>query len=105
MGLYGFDTFTGLPEDWGQFKKGSFAFDPSGKLPPVPDNVQLVKGLFSDTLPGFLEQHPGPAAWINVDCDIYAGAVYILRQLRDRMRPGTLIHFHEINQANIADEL
>jgi hypothetical protein len=95
---YGFDTFAGLPEDWGQFGKGAFAYDPKGGgLPPVPDNVPLIKGLFSDTLRPFLEEHPGPAAFINIDCDLYTGARGVLKDLRSRVIPGTILHFHEIN--------
>lgn len=95
---YGFDTFTGLPEAWGQFAKGAFAYDPNGGLPPVPDNVPLIKGLFSDTLGPFLEDHSGPAAFINIDCDLYTGARGILKDLRSRVIPGTILHFHELNQ-------
>lgn len=60
--VYGFDTFTGLPENW---KKSSSAddnvrdlgagfFSLNGQLPTVPANARLVRGLFSETLPGFL---------------------------------------------------
>lgn len=31
------------------------AFSLGGEFPEVPDNVQLVKGLFNESLPGFLE--------------------------------------------------
>src|SRR5689334_10463514 len=33
--LVGFDTFTGLPEDWGNIKKGSFSA--GGKIPEMTD--------------------------------------------------------------------
>lgn len=101
---YGFDVFTGLPEAWGQFSKGAFA-NPNGELPPVPANVHLVKGLFNDTLPAFLAEHPGPAAFINIDCDLYTGAIEVLRDLRSRMIPGTILHFHEIDQVGVSQEL
>ena len=32
------------------------AFDLEGKFPPVPANVKLWKGLFSDSLPGFIKE-------------------------------------------------
>jgi len=103
--VYGFDTFTGLPENWGAVKKGAYAYRVDGTLPPVPSRVSFIKGLFSDTLPAFLEEHTEPAAFINVDCDLYKGAVYVLKQLAPRMRLGTIIHFHELNQNGFADEL
>jgi hypothetical protein len=52
--VYGFDTFTGLPEPWrNKFEKGMF--DRKGTLPLVSANVSLIKGLFDDTLKPFLE--------------------------------------------------
>ena len=63
--VFGFDTFEGLPETWDQgaggdsWEKGSF--DLKGRLPPVPDNARLVKGLFADSLPGFLAEARGLA--------------------------------------------
>ena len=63
--VFGFDTFEGLPETWDQgaggdsWKKGSF--DLEGRLPPVPGNARLVKGLFADTLPQFLAEVRGLA--------------------------------------------
>jgi hypothetical protein len=64
--VYGFDTFTGLPEDWQKSAQdsergrvrdlGAGAFSLDGALPSVPPNTRLVKGLFSDTLPSFLAE-------------------------------------------------
>src|SRR5262249_37190137 len=54
----GFDTFTGLPETWDRISSSrpSGDFDVGGQIPRTNDNrVQFVKGLFQDTLPGFLE--------------------------------------------------
>jgi hypothetical protein len=49
----GFDTFHGLPEDWGRVRKGSFT---TGGNPPEIDDprVSFRIGLFADTLPEFL---------------------------------------------------
>ena len=48
----------GLPEDWSQDHAGGTfgkaAFSMGGIFPAVEPNVQLVKGLFSDSLPPFL---------------------------------------------------
>ena len=47
--VYGFDTFTGLPEDWRKgFLKGSLSNN--NVLPEVDNNVVLIKGLFQETL-------------------------------------------------------
>ena len=94
---WGFDTFTGLPQGWkGHMRKGTFA-QPGGRPPPVKKNVHLVKGLFSDTLPGFLEEHPtDTVSFVNIDCDLYRGTLEVLRNLAPRFQIGTILHFHEL---------
>jgi len=53
--VFGFDTFTGLPEKWADdFAEGSFSLN--GDLPFVRDNAELVKGLFSVSLPPWIEE-------------------------------------------------
>ena len=54
-GFYGFDTFEGLPEDWGGFYvKG----DMSHGLPEVNDGrAAFIKGLFQDTLSRFIAEN------------------------------------------------
>src|SRR5664279_4091132 len=50
----GFDTFTGLPEDWGSVKKGSFSND--GNIPKTDDSrIGFCVGLVQDTLPGYIK--------------------------------------------------
>ena len=89
---YGFDVFSGLPEDWRPgFPAGTFAQD---KLPEVP-GAQLVVGLFENTLPGFLGDHPGPVAFLHVDVDLYTSAKTVLDLLAGRLVPGTVIVFDE----------
>jgi hypothetical protein len=92
---HGFDSFAGLPEDWTTFqKKGRFSLE--GGIPQFAEkNIQLHVGLFGDTLPGFLEQHAGPARFVHVDSDLYSSAVTVLEGLRARIVPGTVIVFDE----------
>jgi hypothetical protein len=90
--VFGFDTFTGLPEDWRPgFEKGTFAT----AIPEVRPNVHLVVGLFEHTLPAFLATHAGPMSFIHVDCDLYSSTRTVLRHCRDRIGPGTMIVFDE----------
>lgn len=91
--VYGFDSFEGLPEVWHHEPKGSYTT--RGEIPAVPANVELIAGWFDDTLPGFLEKHPGPARLINVDCDIYSSTRTVLDLLAPRIVPGTVIVFDE----------
>ena len=90
--VHGFDSFRGLQEAWSGDR---FAFDAHGSLPKVPGNVTLHAGFFADTLPGWLEQHPGPAAFIHIDSDLYESARCVFELLQDRIVPGTVIVFDE----------
>ena len=95
--LHGFDTFSGLPTKWSIFKKNHF--DLKNKMPDVdPNRVQFHAGLFAEQLPLVLatRHHDDPLAWANIDCDLYDGAIEVLRLLTSRIRVGTLLHFHEL---------
>jgi hypothetical protein len=95
--LYGFDSFEGLPEDWvvsddETWSKGAFTGRPS----VVPDNVELVDGWFDDTLPGFLDTHPGRVAFAHIDCDLYSSTATVFAEIRDRLAVGTVLVFDEL---------
>ena len=83
--VHGFDSFEGLPQDWGGFNLGRRAFDVGGKLPRVPANVELHRGWFDDSLPPWLAANPGPVAFIHVDCDLYSSTRTIFQLLGDRI--------------------
>jgi len=88
--IFGFDTFAGLPEDWVILPKGEF--DQGGKLPEVPKNVKLIKGLIQDTLPHF--DHNQRIAFIHIDTDLYSSAKFILTDLKTQLK-GCYILFDE----------
>lgn len=89
--IYGFDSFRGLPERWADYPIGHFACEP----PAVASNVDLVVGLFADTIPAFLARHAGPAALIHIDCDLYSSTRTVLDLLSPRIVPGTFIALDE----------
>lgn len=93
--FHGFDSFEGLPEAWGGFNLGKNAFDVGGRLPKVPQNVTLYKGWFSNTLPLWCDTHPGPVAFMHIDCDLYSSTVDILKTLSNRFQPGSVVLFDE----------
>jgi hypothetical protein len=87
--LYGFDCWTGLPEDWyhdGQllYPKGAFAAD----KPHIP-NTTFVDGLFADTLPRF--DWPNNIGLIHVDCDLYSSSQTVFRYAGPHLNAGCLI--------------
>jgi predicted O-methyltransferase YrrM len=91
-GVYGFDSFQGLPEDWRSgFPEGHFTVE---GLPDVP-GAELVVGWFDDTLPGFLETHPGTVDFLHVDGDLYSSAKTVLDLVGPRLRDGSVILFDE----------
>lgn len=92
--VYGFDTFTGLPEFWRPgFPKGKF--DTSSERLEFEGNCRLYKGLFSESIPQFLAKVDLPAKLIHIDCDLYSSSRCALDLLTPRMRPGTILVFDE----------
>ena len=93
--IHGFDSFQGLPEDWAGTEERKGKFSTNGQLPNVPGSVTLHPGWFDDTIPKFKERHPGPAAFVHVDGDLYSSARSVLWGLADRFVPGTVLLFDE----------
>ncbi len=91
--VHGFDSFEGLPEQWGTVPPGRFHTE--GNLPDVRDNVELHKGWFEETLPEFIKLHPQSVAFIHADADLYSSTKTILFTLKDQIVPGTVIVFDE----------
>lgn len=92
--LWLFDSFEGLPEDW---EKG-VTTEPKGKyacrLPAFGDNVKIVAGWFEDTLPRFRKGEP--FALIDIDCDLYSSTRTVLKEMNNRIVPGTVLRFDEL---------
>src|SRR5579862_8310051 len=93
--IYGFDSFLGLQEDWAGHDMVKGSFNLKGVLPSVPANVRLVPGWFDQTVPEFLEKHPGNCSFVHVDCDTYEATNTILSLIGDRLQPGTVMLFDE----------
>ena len=94
----GFDTFTGIPEQWGEEEAGSYTA--SNEIPErIPENVRFHVGLFADTLPGYVASLPPPeelpVRLVNIDCDLYQGTKEILQYLSNRIGPGSVLIFDE----------
>ena len=97
--FYGFDTFEGLPEAWGTFRKGDMA----AGLPQMDDpRCSFFKGLFQDTLYGFIAEHPLQTRRkvIHLDADIFSATLFVLTNLARELRPGDILIFDEFNVPN-----
>ncbi len=71
-----------------------------GNIPDIDDKrVNFVKGLFSDTLPDFIEKNKetlnSKQLLIHLDADLYSSTFYVLQELRKYIKKGDLILFDE----------
>jgi O-methyltransferase len=93
----GFDTFAGLPENWGSLTAGTF--DLQQNTPIIDDpRVSFRVGLFQDTLPSFLEglSIGNRRFLIHCDADLYSSTLFVLTQLAAHMN-GAIVLFDEFN--------
>ncbi|MEZ4923256.1 MAG: hypothetical protein R2780_08815 [Crocinitomicaceae bacterium] len=95
--FYGFDTFSGLPEDWGPFKAGDMD---NGNEPPKYDDTRykFYQGLFQQTLIPFLNDYqPEKRKVIHMDADLYTATLYVLTLITPYLKSGDIIFFDEFN--------
>lgn len=98
----GFDTFEGLPEDWGTYKKGEMDYG----MPKIEDTrAELVKGLFQDTLHPFLNKKTDllfkdSVSIIHLDADLFTATIFVLTQLYKYLKKGDIIFFDELSVPN-----
>ena len=95
--FYGFDTFTGLPEDWGPFKAGDMS---NGNEPPKMDDerVSFYQGVFQQTLVPFLANYnSNRKKVIHLDADLYSATLYVLTLMTPYLKSGDVIFFDEFN--------
>lgn len=95
--IHGFDSFQGLPEQAPEMRRpnwpaGAFAAEP---LRDVPKNARLHRGLFEDTLPTFVRDHPGPASFLHCDADVYSSTKTVLDCMQPKIVRGTVLAFDE----------
>ena len=93
--FFGFDTFTGLPEDWGSFKKGDMA-NGNEVLKTNDTRASFYQGLFQQTLPQFLKtfNHERTTV-IHIDADLYSSTLYTLTSIAPYLKKGDIIFFDE----------
>jgi hypothetical protein len=95
--FHGFDSFQGLPDNWAGTARTAGGFDLQGKMPIVKENVILHKGWFNETLPLFCKEHATEKiSFVHIDSDLYSSAKTIFNNLKEMIRPGTIIMFDEL---------
>jgi O-methyltransferase len=97
----GFDTFEGLPEEWGGFKKGAMAFD---QKEVSDDRAEFIRGIFQESLHPFIESNKNllqtKPKIIHLDADLFSSTIFVLSQLYPYLKKGDIIFFDEFNVAN-----
>jgi len=93
--FYGFDTFEGLPEDWGPYKKGTFGTNHA--VPSITDSRgSFHTGLFQQTLPVFLSKFDASKRTvIMMDADLFSATLFVLTSLAGFLKKGDVIFFDE----------
>jgi tetratricopeptide (TPR) repeat protein len=95
---YGFDTFTGLPEDWhvgdDKYEKAG-AYSSNGEIPKI-EGGEFIAGKFEDTLPIFFSEPRPLASVINFDADLYSSTICALDQSKSVMDKDTVLIFDEL---------
>ena len=93
---YGFDTFTGLPEDWHVGlhieKEGTYSSD--GNIPEI-EGGKFIIGEFEDTLPVFFSEVRPMASLINFDADLYSSTLCALNFSKPVIDKDTVLVFDE----------
>ena len=98
--FFGFDTFEGLPEDWGTFSRSDMA----SSVPLMDDmRVKFFKGLFQNTVPGFLRgfsHQESNLKVIHFDADLFSSTLFALTTIAPWLRKGDILIFDEFNVPN-----
>ena len=94
---YGFDTFTGLPEDWdvGSHLEKAGTYTSDGNVPKIKGGKFIV-GKFEDTLPVFFSESRPMASVINFDADLYSSTICALNFSKSVMDKDTILIFDEL---------
>jgi hypothetical protein len=93
--FFGFDVFTGLPEDFGVMHKHHY--DTGGTTPKIDDaRATFIKGLFQESLPGFLSDYKSnQRKVIHMDADLYSSTLFVLTKLLPILKKDDIIIFDE----------
>jgi hypothetical protein len=93
--FFGFDTFEGMPEEFGSFGKGSMAATIES-LPVQDSRARFYKGLFQETLVPFLENYRSEKRkLVHLDADLFTATLFSLSQLYRFLRDGDILMFDE----------
>lgn len=92
--FFGFDSFEGLPQDFGFLKKGTFSQE---AMPEIGDRrCELKPGLFQQTLPVFLQSETlDRRNVIHLDADLYSSTLFVLTAFGLILKKDDILIFDE----------
>ena len=102
MRVFALDTFAGMPptdsavdlHGEGDFQDADLSEITAARDAAGLDNLELVQGVFEDTLPGLLAQgHRFVLA--HIDCDIYSAVAYTYEATKPHMAPAAYLVFDD----------
>ena len=101
--FFGFDTFEGLPENWGStYNKGDMLAD----MPDISDaRGRFIKGLFQQSVPDFMpayqqDMKSDRRKIIHLDADLFSSTLYVLTSIAPFIKKGDILMFDEFNVPN-----
>ena len=89
---FGFDTFSGIPQNWHNEPKGTYSAH--GKVPKIKGG-EFIVGKFEDTLPDFFSKEKPTASLINFDADLYSSTLCALNYSNKVIDEKTILIFDE----------
>lgn len=103
--FYGFDSFEGLPapdseKDQATFRQGQYRSSRTQAEATIAaaadgtENIELVEGWFSDTLPQYANIVK-EVAFCRIDCDLYSSTVDCLNFLKGRLVDRAVLYFDD----------
>ena len=90
---FGFDTFTGIPEDWHNEPSGSYSS--FGSIPKIKGG-EFIVGKFENTLPKFFSKKRPLASLINFDADLYSSTLCALNYSNKVIDEKSILIFDEL---------
>lgn len=96
--VYGFDTFSGLPEDWAEssgnvlYTKNTFATT----IPEDTDKNKFIVGKIEDTLSNFLKEKNQKIRFIHLDLDLYSASKHAFNIVFDWLEDEAIIVIDDV---------
>jgi hypothetical protein len=96
--VYGFDTFSGLPEDWAE-SSGNILYTKNAFNTSIPEDTaknKFIVGKIEDTLSNFLKEKNQKIRFIHLDLDLYSASKYAFDIIFDWLEDEAIIVIDDV---------